>query len=61
MKRFPWATNEWAKKITIRNADNNYYSRGLLFAMRGEKEKANEYFDKIKNKKMLSTLVEDFH
>lgn len=40
--------------------DDNLYQLGLLFAMRGDMEKANEYWSKIKYKAMLDTLVQDF-
>ena len=32
---------------------------GLLFSMRGDKEKANHYFGMIENKSLLTTLVQD--
>lgn len=53
---------EWA----IRNGlyehdDNRLYHLGLLFAGRGNKEKANEYFSQIdKDSDILSTLMQDF-
>lgn len=40
--------------------DDNLYQLGILFAMRGEIKKANEYWSKIKNKDMLDTLIQDF-
>lgn len=40
--------------------DDNYYQIGMLYAGRGDKKKANEYWSKIKNKEMLTTLIEDF-
>lgn len=39
--------------------DTNYYWLGMLFSMRGDKEKANEYWSKVTDKGMLSTLIED--
>ena len=41
-------------------ADSNYYMIGMLYAGRGDKETANKYFDKIKDRSMLITLMEDF-
>ena len=41
-------------------ADNRLYDLGLLFAGRGNKKKADEYFSQIEYKEMLATLVEDF-
>ena len=41
-------------------ADNNWYMIGLLYAGRGNYNKANEYFSKIENKELLSTLMQDF-
>ncbi|MBR5971297.1 MAG: hypothetical protein IK017_01430 [Paludibacteraceae bacterium] len=40
--------------------DSNYYMIGILYASRGDDKTAEKYFSKIKHKKMLSTLVEDF-
>ena len=40
--------------------DSNYYMIGILYASRGDNKTAEKYFSKIKHKKMLSTLVEDF-
>ena len=42
------------------SGDNNLYMLGLLFAMRGDKAKANHYFGMIENKDLLCTLVQDF-
>ena len=33
---------------------------GMLYAGRGDKETAEKYFNKIEDKRMLSTLMEDF-
>lgn len=41
-------------------ADNNWYMIGMLYAGRGNLDKANLYFSKIENKEMLSTLIQDF-
>jgi hypothetical protein len=40
-------------------ANTHNYWLGLLFSMRGDNKKANEYWNKITNKSMLSTLIED--
>ena len=40
--------------------DNRLYHLGLLFAGRGDYEKAKCYFNKIEHKEMLSSLVQDF-
>ena len=42
------------------HSDNHNYHLGLLFSMRDDKYKANTYFNKIEDKGMLQTLVEDF-
>ena len=39
--------------------DNLNYALGLLFAGRGDKEKANEYWKKVKDESMLKTLWSD--
>lgn len=39
--------------------DDANYHLGLLFSMRGNKEKAESYFAKIKDKEMLKTLIQD--
>ena len=46
--------------VLFTSRNNRLYMLGLLFSMRGDNEKGNEYFSKITNKSMLSTLVEDF-
>jgi len=48
------------KEILKNSPDDNLYMTGMLFAGRGNMKKANKYWSKIKNKSMLSTLVEDF-
>ena len=44
----------------LSDMDTNFYQIGILYAGRGDKKKANEYWSKIKDKKLLSTLVQDF-
>jgi hypothetical protein len=44
----------------IKSNDSINYQLGLLFAMRGEKDKANKYWQKVENDEMLKTLWEDF-
>ena len=62
MKRFGgldcllWAIGKGAYKI----ADNRNYHLGLLFSMRGDKEKAISYFNQIEHKEMLKALMQDF-
>ena len=53
---------EWAvSKGLYKHDSNRLYHLGLLFAGRGEKEKANEYFSQIdKGSDILSTLMHDF-
>lgn len=54
---------EWYRKLRFdpfSNEDNANYALGLLFSMRGNKKRANEYWAKINDKTILSTLVEDF-
>lgn len=64
LKRFGGRKHfEKAKEYGINpfgNADTNNYHLGVLFLMRGNKKQANYFFKKIKNKKILKTLVEDF-
>lgn len=40
-------------------ADQNYYQIGMLYLMRRNKEKANEYFAKMKNQSFLRILWQD--
>lgn len=40
--------------------DNCNFHLGLLFSMRGDDKKANEYWSKIEHKEMLDVLVQDF-
>lgn len=42
------------------DSDTNYYQIGILYAGRGDMNKAHEYWTKIIDKGMLSTLVQDF-
>ena len=39
--------------------DDANYHLGLLFSMRGDTKKSNEYFRKIKNKERLKILWQD--
>jgi hypothetical protein len=48
------------KIMLSKSPDDRYYTLGLLFAMRGDKRKAKKYWDKIEDKRMLSTLIQDF-
>ena len=40
--------------------DNNWYMIGMLYAGRGDYEKANEYWSRMEDKSALVTLVQDF-
>ena len=40
--------------------DDANYALGILFSMRGDKEKAKQYFEKITNKEFLQILWQDF-
>ena len=40
--------------------DTINYQLGMLFAMRGDRNKADQYYCKVCNKNMLSTLIQDF-
>ena len=54
---------EKAKKYGIDpfgDEDTNNYQLGLLFSMRGNKEKAEHYWNQLKNKNILKTLIQDF-
>jgi hypothetical protein len=51
---------ERAKKLLPDYPDTAYYQLGILFASRGYRKKADEYYSKLKDKKWLATLVEDF-
>ena len=42
------------------NEDTNNYQIGLLYAGRNDKEKAEIYFSRVKDKSLLSTLMQDF-
>lgn len=44
----------------VPSADSNYYMIGMLYAMRKDYYKANRYWHKIKDKSILSTLVQDY-
>ena len=64
LKRFGGRKNlEYLKQHGIDpfdNADDANFSLGLLFSMRGEKKRANEYWAKIVDRTLLATLIEDF-
>ncbi|MGP1476755.1 MAG: hypothetical protein ACTTJK_04750 [Phocaeicola sp.] len=54
---------EWCKEHNIdlfENPDDANYAIGLLYSGRGDKEKANYYWSKIKDKDVLGALVQDF-
>lgn len=51
---------EFMRELNKKSNDDNLYQLGLLFSIRGNIERANQYFSKIKNKKMLDTLIQDF-
>ena len=57
-KQFEWEAAHGIDSFEF--DDDNNYMLGILFSMRGDKEKANEYWAKIKDRSMLGTLVEDF-
>ena len=40
--------------------DDANYQLGILFSMRKDLKKAEEYFSKIENKSMLDLLIQDF-
>ena len=40
--------------------DDHLYKLGMLFSMRGDSKRANEYWSKIEDHRLLSTLIEDF-
>lgn len=42
------------------NEDDANYHIGLLYSMRGDKEKAQIYFDRIKNRELLTLLWQDY-
>ena len=62
LKRF--GGREWfeqAKEYGVElDEDENYYQIGLLYSGRGDYNTAKKYFEKIKDKSMLKTLIEDF-
>jgi hypothetical protein len=51
---------EFDSRPDTKSNDSRLYALGLLFSMRGNDKKANEYWSKIENKDILSTLVQDF-
>jgi len=42
------------------NENDANYALGILFSMRGDKEKAQIYFDRIKNKRITNTIMARF-
>lgn len=51
---------EWAAKNNLPfSQDSHSYMIGMIYSMRGDRIKANEYWSKIEHKEMLSTLVQD--
>ena len=42
------------------DSDTNYYQIGILYASRGNMKKASEYWSKIEDERILTTLVQDF-
>jgi hypothetical protein len=48
------------KKELEESPDDSYFRLGMLFAGRGNMKKANEYWAKVKNKRMLDILIQDF-
>ena len=48
------------KTSIIKCNDDRLYTLGLLFSMRGDNKKANEYWNQIEEKSILRTLIQDF-
>lgn len=44
----------------LSNSDDSCYMIGLLYCIRKDYKKAKTYFDRIKKRSMLNTLVQDF-
>lgn len=59
LKQFIWADKENIDIYSFSD-DSRLYHLGLLFAMRNNYDKANEYWNKIEHKEMLTVLVQDF-
>ncbi len=54
---------EWERAHGIdpfANPDDANFMLGLLFSMRDDKEKANFYFAKVKNRSLIAHLFQDF-
>jgi hypothetical protein len=51
---------ERIKQLFAESNDDRLYRLGMLFAGRGDMEKANAYWSQIEHKRMLDTLIEDF-
>lgn len=56
VESFKWALG----RGMYENDDNRLYHLGLLFAMRGDEEKAKGYFANINDKSILDSLIQDF-
>ncbi len=53
---------EKAEKYGIdvfKNEDDANYYIGLLYSIRGNRKKAQEYLDKVKSTELLKTIVQD--
>ena len=59
LKQFIWEDKENIDIYSFSD-DSRLFHLGQLFAMRNNYDKANEYWNKIKDKVVLSTLVQDF-
>ena len=61
LKRFNFTNPEiikFAKESKC--SDSHLYQLGMLFSMRGDSKRADEYWSKIEDHRLLSTLIEDF-
>ncbi len=58
LEAFRWLDSNGLQRFT--NEDDANYALGLLFCLRKDYKKAKTYFNKIKKRSMLSTLVQDF-
>ena len=54
---FEWLKEHGHEPYT--SQDDAYYAIGLLYAGRGDYQKAKKYFEIIENKRLLTTLVQD--
>ncbi len=64
LKRFG-GLNLFEKCINVKldlyeDSDDIYYQLGVLMSMRGDIQESKRYFDKIADKSMLTTLINDF-